>query len=129
LIAVFLGIVTFLLFANTLTFVGSAVSVPGEVVGLEREPGEDLYSPRVRFTTVGGRQVEFVSSMYSKPPGFHVGEQVTVRYSPGRPERAEVQSFFRIWGAVIISFFLFVMFAMAGTGRQFVIIAGAGRQT
>jgi hypothetical protein len=68
-IGVFLGIAGLLLFANTLTFVRSAASAPGKVVELKQQIGQgNTYAPRVRFTTVDGRQVEFVSSVYSSLP-------------------------------------------------------------
>jgi hypothetical protein len=114
-IGVVLGIADLLLFANTLSFVRSAASAPGKVVELKQQIGQgNTYAPRVRFTTVDGRQVEFVSSVYSSLPFFRVGEQVTVLYSPGRPESAEVQGFFWIWGGVIIAFSVSLGFAISG---------------
>jgi len=116
-IAVLAGIAALLWFANTLTLVRSAVSVPGKVVELERTECQNAicYVPRVLFSeAVGGRQVEFVSSVSSNPPAFHVDEQVTVLYSPGRPERAIVQGFFSIWGGVILLFGFSVAFAIVG---------------
>jgi hypothetical protein len=116
-IAVVAGIAALIWFANTLTFVRSAVSVPGTVVELERTQCQNAicYAPRVLFSeAVGGRQVEFVSSMSSNPPAFHVDEQVTVLYSPERPEKAIIQGFFSIWGAVILLFGFPVVFAIVG---------------
>lgn len=104
-------------FANTLTFVRSAVSVPGKVVELQRTKCQNAicYTPRVLFSeAVGGRQVEFVSSMSSNPPAFHVDEQVKVLYSPGRPESAIIQGFFSIWGGVILLFGFSMVFAIVG---------------
>jgi hypothetical protein len=69
------------------------------VVELERTKCQTAicYAPRALFSeAVGSRQVEFVSSASSNLPAFHVDEQVTVLYSPGRPERAIVQGFFSI---------------------------------
>ena len=118
-IALVTGIAALLWFANTLTFVSSAVSVPGKVVKLEQTTcGSNngiCYAPRVLFNEeVDGRQIEFVSSVSSNPPAFHVDEQVTVLYSPGRPERAIVQGVFSIWGGVILLFGLSVVFAIVG---------------
>jgi hypothetical protein len=118
-IAAIAGIAALLWFANTLTFVSSAVSAPGKVVELKRttcgSQNGICYAPRVLFNEeVGGRQLEFVSSWSSNPPAFHVDEQVTVLYSPGRPEEAIVQGFFWVWGGVILLSGFSVVFAIVG---------------
>jgi hypothetical protein len=60
-IAVVAGIAALLWFANTLTFVRSAVFVPGKVVELERTKCQNAicYASRALFSeAVGSRQVE-----------------------------------------------------------------------
>jgi hypothetical protein len=52
--------------------------------------------------------------MSFNPPAFHVDEQVTVLYSPERPEKAIIQGFFSIWGAVILLFGFSVVLAIVG---------------
>jgi Protein of unknown function (DUF3592) len=118
-IAVIAGTAAVLWFANTLTFIGSAVSAPGKVVELKRTNcGRDkdvCYAPRVRFREeVAGREVEFVSSFSSNPPAFQVDDQVMVLYSPGRPEKAVVQGFFSIWGGVVLLLGFSIVFGIVG---------------
>jgi Protein of unknown function (DUF3592) len=118
-IALVTGITAVLWFVNTLTFVSSAVSASGKVVELERtkcgSKGGICYAPRVLFNEdVSGRPVEFVSSASSNPPIFHMDEQVTVLYSPGRPERAMIQGLFPIWGGVISLFVFSIVFTIVG---------------
>jgi len=116
-VAVVSGVIALLLFANTLAFVSSAVSVQGKVVELRQTQCQQAicYAPRVRFIeAVGGRQVEFLSPASSNPPAFHVDEQVTVLYSPDWPQHARIQGLFSIWGGVIIVFAVSIAFAVFG---------------
>jgi hypothetical protein len=113
--AVVIGITALVFFANTLTFISSAVSVPAKVVEIKCDRDNGIcFAPRVLFTEEGGRQLEFAPSLFSHPSAFHAGEQVTVLYSPGRPEKVIVQNFFSIWGEVILLFGMFVAFAVVG---------------
>jgi hypothetical protein len=118
-IALIAGIVALLWFANTLTFIGSAVFAPGKVLELKQtrcgSNSDICYAPRVIFREeASGREVEFVSALSSNPPAFQVDEQVTVLYSPGRSEKAIVQGFFSVWGGVILLFCFFVVFGIVG---------------
>jgi hypothetical protein len=119
-IAAVLSLFALLSFANTLSFVLTAVSVPGKVVALEQSQcGKHreaiCYAPRVLiWETAGQRQVEFVSPLSSNPPAFHVDEQVTVLYSQGSPERARIKGFFSIWTVSIMLFGSSAIFAVVG---------------
>lgn len=68
----------------------------GVVTGFETSYSSDsgtTYKPRVRFTTQGGEEREFTSSMGSSPPAYDRGEEVDVIYDPWTPENAMIDSF------------------------------------
>lgn len=41
--------------------------------------------------------VEFTGSVGSDPPGFDIGEGVTVLYDPANPKSARIDAFFQLW--------------------------------
>jgi hypothetical protein len=115
-----LGIGAALSFADTIGFERSALTALGKVVELEHQlcgskDRTTCYAPRVLFTELAtGRQVLFVSREAANPPAFRVGEEVTVLYAPDNPETAMVQSFFSMWGVVVILSGVCVIFVAVG---------------
>jgi Protein of unknown function (DUF3592) len=81
---------------NTSKFVAGARTAQGTVVALKSG------APEVKFRAQDGREVQFTSSVSSKPPAYSVGEKVEVLYRPDRPEDAEVNAFMSLWLGVII---------------------------
>jgi Protein of unknown function (DUF3592) len=119
-IALSMGTGGLVLLADTVRFVRSAVTATGSVIELERRKCDSkdtstCYAPRVLFTEeTTGRRIDFVSATSSNPAAFHVGEQVTVLYSPGRAETAALQGLFSIWGGVIVLSGIGIVFAFFG---------------
>lgn len=103
---------------NTSEFVAAARPAQGTVVALKSG------APEVRFRAQDGREVQFTSSVSSKPPAYSVGERVEVLYRPDRPEDAEVNSLMALWLGVIILGALGSGFSLVGAG----IIFGWGRK-
>lgn len=103
---------------NTSKFVAAARPAQGTVVALKSG------APEVRFRAQDGREVQFTSSVSSKPPAYSVGEKVEVLYRPDRPEDAEVNSLMALWLGVIILGALGSGFSLVGAG----IIFGWGRK-
>ena len=62
----------------------------------ERDSERTSYAPVVRFTTRGGREIEFHGRGGSATP-FVEGERVTVIYDSDNPIRARIVSFVDIW--------------------------------
>jgi hypothetical protein len=64
----------------------------GLVVEMRRERSElSIYDyPLVRFTTPGGRVVDFEASIRRDPPRHKVGDRVPVYYSRDDPSRADI---------------------------------------
>ncbi len=72
----------------------NGVTTTGVVVSLEPHSDEDgeTYSPVVSFTAQG-KSYTFESSTSSDPPAYRVGEEVSLRYDPANPQRADIDSF------------------------------------
>jgi hypothetical protein len=84
---------------DTLAFVARATASPGRVVELRSHSASkgSVYRPVVRFEPDGGPERTFESSTGSNPPSYHLGEAVTVLWTPGHPEEARIQSFGDLW--------------------------------
>lgn len=107
-------------FIRKLAFVRNSAAAEGVVIALkgERDGSEALgFSyPRVRFQTTAGHYVTFESDMASPSKAWHVGEPVSVRYRPDRPDIAEFDSFAALWGATILFATLASVFLGVGIG-------------
>lgn len=93
----------------------------GEVIALSESCDDEgcTYTPVVRFQTPGGKPVTFESSFSSSPPSHEVGEQVTVLYPTGEPEKADIKGegkvfriIFTVVGGVTIIFGMWLFFKM-----------------
>lgn len=78
-------------------FIEQAARAEGTVVNLV-----GTYRPVVRFTDHTGEEVEFMSAASSDPPSFSKGEKVQVLYPRSQPRKAEIDTFFTLWGGVVI---------------------------
>ena len=101
------------LYSNTSEFVANARRAPGTVVALRSG------APEVKFRAHDGREIQFTSSVSSKPPAYSVGEKVEVLYRPERPEDAQVNAFMSLWLGVIILGGLGSGFSLVGAGLVF----------
>ena len=101
------------LYSNTSEFVANARRAPGTVVALRSG------APEVKFRAHDGREIQFTSSVSSKPPAYSVGEKVEVLYRPERPEDAQVNAFMSLWLGVIILGALGSGFSLVGAAMVF----------
>ncbi len=60
--------------------------------------GSTVYDPIVRFRTVQGETIEFRGSFGGNPSKYQRGERLRVLYDPTKPETAEIENFFSLWG-------------------------------
>lgn len=81
-------------------FLKVAQPVTGRVIALREHAGEDgaTYSPTIEFTDQSGRTHVLESTHSSSPPGFQIGEAVTVLCPPGRPEDGKLNHPLDLWG-------------------------------
>jgi hypothetical protein len=120
-IGVFLG-------GNTISFIGNSAVATGTVVDSElrtscsrssrdhTETCSTVEHPVVVFTTTAGEEIRFTSSTGSSPPMHRVGDQVQVRYPPGRPRDAAIDGFVELWLGALITSGLGLVFGAIGTG-------------
>lgn len=103
--------------SNTRRFLAAAESTTGEVTSLVRRQTREgvTFAPKVRFRTLQGKIIEFVSATSGNPSGYAVGDSVGVLYDPARPGEAAIRGFFSLWGGTVILGALAVPFTVAGS--------------
>jgi len=143
LVALVLGAVTLVLavvevvvVVRTREFLAESSTATGQVIELvprqscderedergdERQVCSTVYAPRVRYTSVDGREIVFVSSTASSSPAYAEGDRVTVRYRPDRPAQAQIDTVMDIWfSAILVGIFLLVV---AGLCAVWIVLA------
>jgi len=98
-------------------FLGGAGAAAGTVVEVQvRGVGRNAVSvPVFEFRTAEGVVQRAESLQGSGFQGFEVGEAVAVRYDPGNPSRAEVDSFAVLWGLALLRLGFGAVFLLMGT--------------
>ena len=101
-------VVAVVLYVSGQRFQAAAATTGGTVVEIVRQPRtasnnriEDLYAAAFEFTLPDGRRQRAVSSYVGNSPCCSVGQAVTVRYDPQRPDRAEIVDFWSSGGTAI----------------------------
>ncbi len=62
-----------------------------------RTSSSTAYYPKIKFTDIKGRQIEFVSRYGSSDPGIVEGDSVSVLYDPEHPNDAKWNTKMAIW--------------------------------
>ena len=108
----------FYAYKSTKTFLETAARTEGTVVELirSRSDGSDTYKPVVHFVDQNGKTIEFTSSTSSNPPSYSVDEKVGVWYDPMKPQHAEIDGYFSLWGITAIFGGLGAIFFLVGAG-------------
>jgi len=104
----------YFVYRNTSEFVDTARRAQGTVVALRGG------APEVQFRTEQGREVQFTSSVSSKPPSYRVGETVEVLYHKDQPENAEINGIMTLWFGTMILGGLGTVFSLIGAALLFV---------
>lgn len=107
----------FLGYEHVRAFLKTAQKSEGMVVELSRhssgasiKSSGNYFYPVVKFKTLGGKEIEFVSSAGANPAEYEVGDKVSVFYDPLRPHQAKINSFLDVWLFPVISLFLGIIF-------------------
>lgn len=104
---------------STNAWLKRSVEVQGTVIEVLRVRDSDntgyLFTPRVRFQTTDGREIEFQSGLRTNPPAYRTGQTVQVFYDPGEPRSAVIRGLFSIWFMPIILSFIGLIFGVIGT--------------
>jgi Protein of unknown function (DUF3592) len=106
------------LYVDTRSWLARSIEAQGEVIEMvavrDRESGNILYAPRVRFETRDGKTIEFQSSLRTSPPAYRAGQMVRVLYDPKDPNSAALAGFFSLWFVVMVLGFLGTVFTAIG---------------
>jgi len=97
-------------YSRTSDFVANASKAQGTVVALRSG------APEVKFRAHDGREIQFTSSVSSKPPRYSVDETVEVLYRKERPDDAEINAWLTLWLGVIV---------LGGLGSGFSLVGAA----
>jgi hypothetical protein len=104
----FIGVVFLFIACNSILhtrrFLEESTLGEGSVIGIETVRGNPrtTYSPRVRFMTTEGKQIEFVASVSSSKVEFSIGEKVPIRYKSSHPEEATIDKFMHVWMVSVV---------------------------
>ena len=112
-IALVAGIITAQVMARELSAPGRVVEFVGVAAA---EDDETLYAPLVEFTAVDNERHLAQVAGGSRPPAYSLGEPVTVRYDPARPQSARIGTFWSDAGQytlTLITGFIAAVFALA----------------
>lgn len=86
---------------RTQAFLRTSVAVQGNIAGFKQvdnvHRGTTMYFPVFRFDVPGSNSFTVVSRTSYGSSAFKVGESVAVRYPPGQPEKAVIDSFGQLW--------------------------------
>lgn len=103
-IGLVLCVAAFFIYQNTQNFLTTALTTEGTVVDLVKSHSRNstTYSPVVEYTTRKGEHISFTATFGSNPPAYTRGESVIIYYQENRPEHAEIDGLFALWGLPII---------------------------
>lgn len=127
-VGLILAIGALVVLADAWSWHGRSVSATGMVVahdsggvharvGVGSRTQRASYAEVVSFTDASGAQHEFKSRIATSDP-FEVGASVPVRYDPGDPSDATIDTWFRLWGFPLI---------FAGAGVLMAVVGGVFR--
>lgn len=119
-------------------FLARADHAPGLVVEMTtrwsgKKTRSPYYTPTFTFADRSGKEHRVRSRVGSNPPGYRVGENVDVFYTPQAPDKAELQGFMSQWfgttllGVIGTGITLFGLFALSSAVRPSGRFADNGR--
>ena len=102
---------------STRQWLEEVITAQGVVIRHSTYPsdGTTMYRPVIRFTDQNGHEVTFQSNASSSSPHYQTGDPVTVLYAADSPQQARINSFFSLWGMVLI---------VGGIGLVFTVLSG-----
>ncbi len=67
-----------------------------------RENNTTNYAPVFAFTAKDGQTYKVTSGVATNPPGFEIGQHVSVLYILAKPDSAKLDSFWQLWFVSIV---------------------------
>jgi len=101
----------------TSNFIHHASRAQGTITKLtsfKENDNTETFAPTFTFNTTKGSTITKVSSMQSNPPGFTVGEHVSILFDPNNEQHAEIDTFGPLWFVPILLGAFFLAFTTAG---------------
>lgn len=111
------GLVAIGLAIYTSNFVRHASHAEGTITKLasyKEDDNTETFAPTFTFNTTKGDTITKESIMHSNPPGFTVGEHVSVLFDQNNEQHAEIQTFGQLWFVPILLGTFFLAFTTAG---------------
>ncbi|MCM0080862.1 DUF3592 domain-containing protein [Geomonas sp. Red32] len=116
------GLLCFGLFKlfDTVKFATASASATGTITGFSASRGSGTkasttFAPEVAFRAPSGRLIRFRSQLSTNRITNKTGERVPVKYDPGNPHHAEIDSFLPMWGLPIILLAIGIAFTWGGS--------------
>lgn len=116
-------------FESANDFISKTVLTRGEIVGFKVQKSKGLrpdsfkeHYPIIKFRTIQGEEVKFISSLPYNPERHKIGDWIEIRYQPRNPQNAEIYSFYSLWSkffAVFIAGFIFALIGAIAIYRYF----------
>ena len=72
------------------------------------------YYPQITFTDKNGDEISFVSKLGSDRPGYAKGQEVSVLYNSNDSHKAHINSFWGLYGVLVVLFGGALMFLTGG---------------
>jgi hypothetical protein len=79
---------------------------------IKRHEGQAFYHPVLRFGLYDKSTITTISRWGSRRRPWNNGDEVTVRYNPADPQRAEIETFTVVWGMPLACFTLTIVGAL-----------------
>jgi Protein of unknown function (DUF3592) len=116
----FLGLATYLYFKQV-EFMKTAIISRAQIMELIEDTGDigkddTTYRAILNFTAQDGKPYTVKSSVGYSRGLQSVGEQTEVIYAPGKPQEADLNSFFSNWISIILYVIGLVFFGLASVG-------------
>jgi len=109
---------SFFTFRSTSSFLNGSTNAEGTVVKLNQSRANNnnsiTYTPVVRFINQNNESIEFISAVSSNPPSYAIGQKDEVLYRPENPQKAQINSFFSLWGVSFILGVMGLVFSLIG---------------
>ena len=111
---------------ESLAFIRTSERAVGTVIELEKVAGSDgdTFKPIFKFKTALNQEIIYRHISSSNPPGWKIGEEVTIAYDPNNPSVARLLTYFGTFSYTIVLMAIAMPLIVIGGGyhlSQFVL--------
>ncbi len=114
-----LALIALFLYMRTRSFIGRAREAKGRVIEMvySRNSSEGTsggYSAVYQFKTLDGQSVVKQDGLSTNPPRFTVGQELSVLYEPGDPNKAQINTWMSLYFVPVLLGGIGLIFAVVG---------------